>query len=161
MFAVPLQVYDLTRSPVAVGAIGVAQMAPTLAAGPLAGPVTDATDRRKLVLVTSMCLAAVSAAFAGQAFAGLRLVWLLYVSVAVQSALVAVNGPARSAFIPALLPASQLSAASRPRSASAASSDRCCPGPSGTSRGGGWACSSPSPSGAGLSPGSRLLRACG
>jgi hypothetical protein len=32
-FAVMLQVYDLTRSPFAVGAIGVAQMVPTLAVG--------------------------------------------------------------------------------------------------------------------------------
>ncbi len=110
MFAVPLQVYDLTRSPAAVGAIGLAQAVPTLAVGMAAGPVADAADRRKLVLVTSTCLAGVSAALAAQAFAGLRLVWLLYLLVAAQSALVAVDRPARSTFIPALLPASQLTA---------------------------------------------------
>jgi MFS family permease len=109
-FAVTLQVYDLTRSPVAVGVIGVAQMVPTLAVGVLAGPVADTTDRRKLVLVTSTCLAAASAALAAQAFAGLGLVWLLYVLVAVQSAFVAVDRPARAAFVPDLLPASQLPA---------------------------------------------------
>jgi MFS family permease len=81
-FAVVLQVYDLTRSPFAVGLIGVAQMVPTLAAGLLGGPVTDALDRRKLVLVTSTCLAGVSAALAAQAFAGLDLVWPLYALVA-------------------------------------------------------------------------------
>ena len=86
-FAVILQVYDLTHSPFAVGVIGVAQMVPTLAVGLLGGPVTDAIDRRKLVLITSTCLAAVSAALAVQAFAGLGLVWLLYALVAVQSAL--------------------------------------------------------------------------
>jgi MFS family permease len=69
-FAVILQVYDLTKSPFAVGAVGVAEMAPTLAVGLLGGSVADAADRRKLVLVTSSCLAAVSAAFAVQAFAG-------------------------------------------------------------------------------------------
>jgi len=58
-FAVILQVFDLTRSPFAVGAIGVAQMVPTLAVGLLGGPVTDVIDRRKLVLVTTSCLAAV------------------------------------------------------------------------------------------------------
>jgi MFS family permease len=109
-FAVTLQVYDLTRSPVAVGVIGVMQMVPTLAIGLLAGSVTDTTDRRKLVLVTSTCLAAVSAALAAQAFAGLGLVWLLYVLVAAQSAFGAVDRPARSTFIPGLLPASQLPA---------------------------------------------------
>src|SRR5215469_5287691 len=109
-FAVLLQVYELTRSPLATGLVGVAQMVPTLLIGLLGGSVTDTTDRRKLVLVTSGCLAAVSAAFAAQAFAGLGLVWLLYALVAVQSALVAIDRPARTTFIPSLLPASQISA---------------------------------------------------
>jgi MFS family permease len=109
-FAVILQVYDLTRSPFAVGLIGVAQVVPTLAVGLLGGPLTDAVDRRKLVLVTTSCLAVVSAALAAQAVAGLDLVWLLYALVAVQSSLIAVDRPARSTFIPSLLPASQLAA---------------------------------------------------
>ena len=69
-FAVVLQVYDLTRSPVAVGMLGVAQMVPTLAVGLLGGPVTDVTDRRTLALATSGCLAAVPAVLAAQALAG-------------------------------------------------------------------------------------------
>ncbi len=109
-FAVVLQVYDLTRSPFAVGLIGVAQVVPTLVAGLLGGPVTDAVDRRKLVLVTSSGLAAVSAALAAAAFAGLGLVWLLYALVAVQAGLGAVDRPARAAFVPSLLPASQQAA---------------------------------------------------
>jgi MFS family permease len=109
-FAVILQVYNLTHSTFAVGAIAVAQVVPTLAVGLLGGPVTDATDRRKLVLVTSSCLAAVSAALAVQAFAGLGLLWLLYALVAVQSSLIALDRPARSTFVPSLLPGSQLAA---------------------------------------------------
>ena len=57
-FAVMLQVYDLTHSPLAVGLVGVAQMVPILLIGLLGGSVTDTTDRRRLVLVTSSCLAA-------------------------------------------------------------------------------------------------------
>jgi len=68
-FAVMLQVYDLTRSSFAVGAIGVSQMVPTLTVGLMCGPVVDALDRRRLVLVTSTCLALVSAALAVLAFA--------------------------------------------------------------------------------------------
>jgi MFS family permease len=110
LFAVPLQVYELTHSPAAVGLLGAAEMVPTLAVGLLAGPVADTADRRKVVLATSSCLAAVSALFAAQAFAGLGLVWLLYVLTAVKASLVAVNSPARSTFIPRLLPPSQLAA---------------------------------------------------
>ena len=109
-FAVILQVYDLTRSPFAVGAVGVAEVVPTLVVGMAGGPVTDVADRRKLVLITSSCLAAVSAALAAQAFAGLRLVWLLYALVAARSAVSAVDRPARSTFIPSLLPGRQLPA---------------------------------------------------
>jgi MFS family permease len=110
MFAVMLQVYDLTRSPFAVGAIGVAQMVPTLIVGLLGGPVTDAMDRRKLALITSTGLAVVAAALAVQAFAGLGVLWLLYALVALQASLSAVDRPARSTFIPGLLPAGQLAA---------------------------------------------------
>ena len=109
-FAVMLQVYDLTGSSLAVGAIGVAQMVPTLTVGLLCGPVVDAIDRRKLVLITSTCLALVSAAFTVQAFAGLDQLWLLYALVAVQSSLAAVDRPARNTFVPALLPPGQLAA---------------------------------------------------
>ena len=110
-FAVILQVYELTRSPLAVGAVGVAQMVPTLAVGLLGGAVTDAADRRTLALAASSGLAAVSAALAAQAFAGLRQVWLLYGLVALQSSLAAVSRPARSTFIPNLLPAPLVPAA--------------------------------------------------
>jgi len=103
-FAVILQVYELTRSPFAVGAIGVAQMVPTLAAGLVGGPVADAVDRRKLVLVTSSCLAAVSAAFAAQAFAGLRLACQLAAGLALDRLsfqIVLTAGPALAGVIAA------------------------------------------------------------
>jgi len=103
MFAIPLQVYDITRSPFAVGAIGLAELAPTLVIGLFGGSVIDAVDRRKFVLITSSCLAAVSALLAAQAFAGLHVVWILYALVVVQSGLSAVNTPARRTFIPGLL----------------------------------------------------------
>src|SRR5215469_15822992 len=92
-FAVPLQVYDITRSPLAVGAIGLAEMVPTLVIGLLGGSLADSFDRRKLVLVTTVCMMLVSAALAVQAFAGLSLIWLLYALVAVQYSLSAINGP--------------------------------------------------------------------
>jgi Transmembrane secretion effector len=107
-FAVMLQVYVITRSPFAVGAIGIARMVPMLTIGLLGGSVADAVDRRRLVLVTTSLLAVVSAGLAAQAFAGLRLLWLLYALVAVQSALSSINAPARQTFLPHLLPPGKL-----------------------------------------------------
>ena len=109
-FAVPLQVYDMTRSSLAVGAIGIAQMVPLLTIGMLGGSLADAVDKRKLVLVVTCCTAAVSGGLAGQAFAGLHQLWLLYALVALQSSFSAINAPARRSFIPSLLDADQVAA---------------------------------------------------
>jgi MFS family permease len=103
-FAVILQVYRLTHSSFAVGALGLVQVVPLLAVGLLAGSVTDAYDRRRLTLVTGSLMSLVPAVLAVQAFAGLRAVWLLYALVAVQSAVGAIDWPARAALVPSLVP---------------------------------------------------------
>jgi MFS family permease len=109
-FALPLQVYDITHSPFAVGALGIASVVPTLAVGLLGGALADATDRRKLILLTTFGQATVSAALAAQAFAGLSALWLLYLLAAVSSALAAVSQPARRTLLPRLLRSEQLAA---------------------------------------------------
>lgn len=103
-FALILQTYQLTRSSLAVGAVGLAQGIPAVTVGLFGGALADAVDRRRLVLITSSVLAVVSAVFAAQAFAGLRQLWLLYVLAVVQSALQSVDAPARRTFLPRLVP---------------------------------------------------------
>lgn len=103
-FAVSYQVWTLTHSSFAVGAIALTAAVPAVLLGLFGGALIDATDRRRLVLLTSGCLAAVSALFAAQAFAGFGQVWPLYCLVALQSLLSAVDGPARRTFLPRLLP---------------------------------------------------------
>ena len=109
-FAIPLQVYDITRSPFAVGAIGLASVIPTVTVGLLGGAIADAMDRRKLVLITTCGQAAVAVCLAAQAVAGLSEVWLLYGLVAVSAAVAAINQPARRTFVPNLLPSNLLAA---------------------------------------------------
>lgn len=109
-FAVPLQVYDITRSSFAVGALGIASVVPTITIGMFGGSLADAADRRTLVLATTCGQAAIAAALAAQAFAGLSVVWLLYALMALSSALSAISQPAQRTFVPSLLPRDQLSA---------------------------------------------------
>jgi MFS family permease len=109
-FAVALQVYTLTHSSAAVGAVGLAIAVPAITLGLVSGSVVDAVDRRKLVLISSSCAAVVSALFAAQAFAALDQVWPLYCLVAVQSVLGSLNGPARRTFLPRLLSAERVPA---------------------------------------------------
>jgi MFS family permease len=110
MFALPLQIYDLTRSTFAVGVLAVAELIPTLAVGLAGGALGDHFDRRWLALSTSVALALISAVLAIQASAGLDLLWLLYALGAMQAALNAINGPVRRTFIPSLLLTDQLAA---------------------------------------------------
>ena len=83
-FAVMFQIWDLTRSSLAVGLLGLT-FVPVLVVGLLGGAIADSVDRRRLGLVTSALLMAVSAAFAAQAYAGLGQLWLLYALAMVQA----------------------------------------------------------------------------
>jgi len=109
-FAVVLQVWDLSRSSLAVGLLGLT-FVPVLVVGLLGGSAADVVDRRRLALATSVCLMAVSAAFAAQAYAGLGLLWPLYLLAMVQAVLAAAGAPARRTFVPRLVPPEQLTAA--------------------------------------------------
>ena len=109
-FAVALQVYLLTHSSAAVGGIGLVAAVPSISFGLFGGAIIDVVDRRRLVLLTSSLLAAVSAGFAAQAFAGYGHLWLLYLLVGVQSILNTINAPARRTFLPKLLRSDQIPA---------------------------------------------------
>ncbi|GAA0269901.1 hypothetical protein GCM10009539_66350 [Cryptosporangium japonicum] len=109
--ALAIQVWGITGSSFAVGAIGLATMVPTLALGLLGGSIADAVDRRRLVLATSLGLTLVAALLAVQAVLDLRQLWLLYLLAAAQSGLSAVDAPARRTFAPRLLPPALIPAA--------------------------------------------------
>jgi MFS family permease len=109
--AVAVQVYDLTHSSFAVGAIGLAVAVPMIVIGLLGGSLADAFDRRTIVLITGSGLAIFSVAFAVQAALNLRQLWLLYLLVSLQTCLVAIDQPARVTFIPRLLGPDRMPAA--------------------------------------------------
>ena len=64
LVALPYQVFLLTGSSFDVGVIGLFQAVPLLALGLFGGAFADAVDRRRLLLVTQVGLAAVSVALA-------------------------------------------------------------------------------------------------
>ncbi|MGH3502593.1 MAG: MFS transporter [Nocardioidaceae bacterium] len=109
-YAVLLQVFVLTHSSLSVGLVGLAIAVPAVLVALLGGAVVDAIDRRRTVLVATSTQVVLSGLLAAQAFAHLDQVWLLYVVVAAQSAVGAVNAPARRTFMPALLRRDQLAA---------------------------------------------------
>jgi MFS family permease len=110
-FAITLQVYDLTRSPAAVGGLGVAMFIPLLLITLPGGTLADRVDRRRLVLAVAVGQTMVSAVlFALAAFGGASL-WSLYALVTIGAAFSAVSAPAQQTFIPRLVPKDQLGTA--------------------------------------------------
>jgi MFS family permease len=110
-FAVTLQVYDLTRSPAAVGGLGVAMFVPLLLITLPGGTLADRVDRRRLVLAVAVGQMGVSAVLFALAALGSASLWALYALVATGSAFSALSAPAQQTFIPRLVPKEQVGAA--------------------------------------------------
>jgi MFS family permease len=108
--AIPFQVYRLTHSSLDVGLVSLVQLFPLLACSLLGGSVIDAVDRRRLLIVVELLLAASSAGLAVNADLGARL-WPLFVLPAVSAGLAGFDSPARNAIIPNMIRTDQLSAA--------------------------------------------------
>jgi MFS family permease len=102
-FAIPLQVYVLTRSSLYVGLVGLVVLVPLVTMGLVGGAIADAVDRRRLTLVTGSALMVLSVLLTMQAALGLRQLWLLYVIAGVQGAFAAVDSSARGAILPRLV----------------------------------------------------------
>lgn len=111
IFAVPVQIYALTRSSAYVGLSGLFALVPLVVFGLLGGAWADAMDRRKLLIIASCGLAAASLLLWFQAAAGLENVWVVLGLLAVQQGFYAVNSPTRSAAIPRLVAGGDLPAA--------------------------------------------------
>src|SRR6478735_9651578 len=62
--AVPYQVYQLTHSSLVVGLVSVTQLFPLIAGSLLGGSVADAMDRRRLLMLAQVLMAACSAGLA-------------------------------------------------------------------------------------------------
>jgi Transmembrane secretion effector len=108
---IAIQVWALTHSTFAVGLVGLFSLGPLIALGLYGGAVADAVDRRRLALIASAGLWALSLALVVQAAIGLGSVAVLYAVVALQSGFFAVNNPTRSAIVPRLVGAELLPAA--------------------------------------------------
>jgi MFS family permease len=101
--AVPLQIYFMTHSSLAVGMVGLAQLGPLLACSLVGGAVVDAIDRRTLMIWVQLARGALSAGLAANALAPRPALWPLYVLTAAGAGLSAIDGPARMAAVPALV----------------------------------------------------------
>jgi MFS family permease len=109
--ALPYQLYLMTHSALALGALSTIQLAGILSFSLLGGAIADAVDRRLLLFCTSGGLMAVSATLGALAFTGVAQPWHLFILAFIQAVFSAVDGPTRSSMIPRLVSRENLTAA--------------------------------------------------
>ena len=98
--AIPYQVYRLTGSNLAVGAIGAVELVPLVVFGLYGGALADHVDRRKLLVVTGLAQAVLTALLAANAFAPRPQVWVVFVLAALLVSAGALQRPSREALLP-------------------------------------------------------------
>lgn len=101
--AVPYQLYQLTRSSLAVGLLGSVQLLPLVGAALFGGATADAVDRRKLLVFSELALAVCSAGLAANAMLPHPRAWVLYVVAGLMAALNGFHRPALDAMTPRLV----------------------------------------------------------
>ncbi len=102
--AINWHVYLLTKSPLALGLVGLFRGVPIIVCSLAGGVVADAVDRRKLLVVTQVVMLTSAALLAAFTVAGLDSVWPIYVLSGLASAANAFDIPARQSLMPALVP---------------------------------------------------------
>jgi MFS family permease len=96
------------RRALALGLVGLVRLMPVIVFSIAAGALADAWDRRRVMIYTQSAAAAVAVALAALTFRGLTHPWPIYALAALGAVAGAVDGPARQALLPALVPREQL-----------------------------------------------------
>lgn len=109
--ALLLQIYALTHSALALGAIGLVEFVPLMIGTAVGGPLIDRYDRRNVLLTTQSVMALSSAVLLATTFVDHPPVWVFYAAAGLASLVSGIDVPARSAITPTLVSAAQLTSA--------------------------------------------------
>lgn len=109
--ALPYQLYQLTGSNFAVGAMGLVTIAPLVVFGLYGGALADHVDRRKLLIGTGMAQALICAALLGNSLLDHPQVWLIYVCGALNAIATSLQRPSREALLPRVVRHEEIPAA--------------------------------------------------
>ncbi|HEU5452627.1 MAG TPA: MFS transporter [Terriglobales bacterium] len=101
-------VYVLTRSPLALGALGLVRVLPIVVFSLWGGVVADRHDRKRVQFLTQLFMAVVALLLGLATWLGRDTLWLVYLLTALTAAANAFDAPARQALVPRLVPAEDL-----------------------------------------------------
>ncbi|HEV3317529.1 MAG TPA: MFS transporter [Candidatus Angelobacter sp.] len=112
----PWQMYQITKSSLAVGMLGAAEFVPIITMAFIGGALADYVDRRRMVLLTEMLMALGSAALIVNSLLPHSKAWLLFVCATAFAGLNGLKRPSLEALTPKLLPPALMPASSALRS---------------------------------------------
>jgi MFS family permease len=98
--AVPYQLYHLTHSNFAVGALGAVELVPLVVFGLYGGALADHADRRRLLVATGLAQVALTAVLLANSLLARPSVWLIYLIGGLLSAAQSLQRPSREALVP-------------------------------------------------------------
>ncbi|MEU7068851.1 MFS transporter [Streptomyces narbonensis] len=104
MIALPLQIKELTNSPLAVGAMGAVELVPLVVFGLYGGALADAVDRRKVIVGTEAGLGVLALLLLLNSLLPEPMLWPLYVVAAGVSALAGLQRPALDSLLARIVP---------------------------------------------------------
>src|SRR5690606_2204711 len=94
LVALPLQIKELTGSPLAVGVMGAVELVPLVVFGLYGGALADAVDRGRVILLTEAGLGLLAVILLVNAMLPEPMLWPLYVVAAGVAALAGLQRPA-------------------------------------------------------------------
>jgi MFS family permease len=110
--AVPFQLTQLTHSPLDVGALGLAELAPLVLFGLYGGVLADRLNRRRLIITMELFLMLTTGALALNATLARPMVWVLFANAALAASASSLQRPSIEALNQMLVPHEQQRAAS-------------------------------------------------
>jgi MFS family permease len=111
MVAVPVQMKQLTDSPLAVGLVSLAEFVPMVVCGLWGGAIADALDRRKVIVLSELGLMGTSAVLMVNAMLPEPQIWVLYVIGAITTGIASLQRPSLEAVLQQVVKHEQQSAA--------------------------------------------------
>jgi MFS family permease len=109
--ALPYQIYQLTRSNFAVGAMALVELVPLVVFGLYGGALADHVDRRKMLVLCGVAQAVLTGALLGNALLDDPSVWTIYVVGFLLTIAQSLQRPSREALLPRVVRHDELAAA--------------------------------------------------
>lgn len=101
--AVPIQIFLITDSTLAVGLLGLAQLVPLLLVSLIGGALADAFDRRSLLIMSEVVHVLTGVGLLWNSTLDEPFLWPLYLLSGVSAGIMAIHNPAKQAIVPGLV----------------------------------------------------------